>query len=771
MPVFLLAAAVAVGVEAYYQQLQLRNQRRTVATNAAGAANAVMVAVNQRLALLAGLHAFLEVNWDRPGLADDFAALARRLQAAAPGIRTLQWIRDGIIRQTYPLEGNEAVLGYDLRTDPRSFIREDLARAERSGGTVLSGPTELLQGGLGVIGRAAIRGTDGTLLGVAAVVLDLPPILEAAAISVDSGIRVALRSEAGGVFHGDSAVFAEDPALAVVPLPEGAWHLAAVPMNGWGTTTLAELAMVRGVLALVVGLITLVTWLYLSRRAARLREEQERERRKGEEKFTRLFALSPDGAMLTRVSDGLILEANRGAEAALGYPREALVGQTTLALGIWHAEGDRVVAIETMRRLGLVQNFPAQFRTRGGQVRDGLYSGRLVEVNGELCLLSLFRDITDQKQLEAQLMHAQKLEAVGRLAGGVAHDFNNLITAITGYTELLQAGLAKDDPRRADTAEILRASGRAAQLTQQLLAFARRQLVQPRVVDLNRLVRDTTNLLQRLLGEQIALVTRAPEEPLPVLIDPGQFEQILVNLAVNARDAMPNGGRLEVLTHRDHERAALVVADNGLGMSSEVRAQAFEPFFTTKGPGKGTGLGLATVYGIVRQSGGRIDLASEAGQGTSFTIIWPVADGPLDEVAVPTGEVSLPGGSETILIAEDDPQVRRLAERTLRAAGYLVHVAAEGAQALAMARGISGVIHLLVTDVVMPGMSGQELAVTFLRERPESRVLFISGYAEDVVARQGLRDAGPAFLPKPFTPAELAGRVRELLDAPAQYAA
>ncbi|MFN2324660.1 MAG: ATP-binding protein [Gemmatimonadales bacterium] len=762
----LVTTALGVGVERFYRQTALRDERLAVTATATGTANAVAVAVNRRLALLAGLHAFLEVNWDRAELSRDFEEFARRLQGNTPGVRTMQWVQEGVIRQTYPLAGNEAVLGYDVRNDPRSFIRADIARAEASAAVVLSGPTELVQGGLGVIGRRSVTNASGDRIGLAAIVLDVEPILAEAGLAADPSLSVVITSSSRGAFAGDSAILARDPVRVTVPLPEGAWELAALPAGGWGAAGSARLAMVRSVLVLVTALAILVAWLLVGRHQARLRATEMEARRIGQERFSRLFALMPDGAVISRMNDNRIIEVNPAAEALMGRAREEVIGRTSLELDFWVDPEDRARARRLIRSEGLAQNLPAKFKDGTGRIRDGLFSGRAIEVDGESCWLSVFRDVTDQRELEMQLAHSQKLEAVGRLAGGVAHDFNNLITAIAGYAELLRTGLEADDGRRADVDEILRASGRAARLTQQLLAFARRQMVQPRIVDLNHVVANVASLLRRLLGANIVLDVATADHPVPVVIDPGQFEQLLVNLAVNAHDAMPSGGQLTVGVRTDGASAVLVVSDTGQGMSADVIAQAFEPFFTTKDQGKGTGLGLSTVYGIVQQAGGTISVASEVGTGTRFTIVLPLAAGDVSPVQDGHPEHTVATGSETVLVAEDEPQVRRLAERALRAAGYQVLSAPDGAQALALSRESQGQIHLLVTDVVMPGMGGPELATAFLAERPGARVLYISGYTEDEVARQGLAAAGLAFLPKPFTPAELTDRVRELLDPP-----
>jgi PAS domain S-box-containing protein len=396
-------------------------------------------------------------------------------------------------------------------------------------------------------------------------------------------------------------------------------------------------------------------------------------------------------------------------------------------------------------------------------------------------ILGVATDITDRKQLEEQLRQAQKMEAIGRLAGGVAHDFNNLITVVMGHAELLLLDVPPDHPHRWELEEIRAAARRAAGLTQQLLAFSRRQVLQPRVVDLNELVTGMSTMLRRLMGEDIELRTVAGTRLGPVHADPGQLEQVLMNLVVNARDAMPLGGIVTIETANvdvDDPRARptqghyrlpagsyvlLAVADSGEGVDAEVMAHLFEPFFTTKGPGKGTGLGLATVYGIVKQSEGHILVDSEPGQGATFRIYLPrvSASAPADAPAA----AAPVGGTETVLVVEDEPSVLRLSCSMLNLLGYHVLAASNGEEALTMAAAFPGAIHILITDVVMPKTGGRELAERLRVVRPGTKVLYVSGYTDDAILRHGVLDQGVAFLQKPFTAAELAQMVRQVLDA------
>jgi two-component system, cell cycle sensor histidine kinase and response regulator CckA len=382
---------------------------------------------------------------------------------------------------------------------------------------------------------------------------------------------------------------------------------------------------------------------------------------------------------------------------------------------------------------------------------------------------------------EEQFLQSQKMEAVGRLAGGVAHDFNNLLSVILGYGEILLSDSQVDEAARADIREITRAGERAADLTRQLLAFSRQQVLAPTVLDLNAVLAGMGSMLVRLLGEDVELRTLPGAALGRVLVDPGQIEQVILNLVVNARDAMPRGGSLTIETANveldagystEHPGAnpgphvLLAVSDTGTGMDAETRARIFEPFFTTKEKGKGTGLGLSTVFGIVRQSGGTVWVYSEPGHGTTFKIYLPrTQDDRRPSVPAPAPDPS-PRGTETILLTEDDTALRVLARVALVRLGYQVLEAADADEALLLAARYSGPIHLLLTDVVMPKVSGRELAERLAAVRPDTRVLFMSGYTDDTVVRHGVLAAGIAFLQKPITPQSLARKVREVLDAP-----
>ena len=396
-------------------------------------------------------------------------------------------------------------------------------------------------------------------------------------------------------------------------------------------------------------------------------------------------------------------------------------------------------------------------------------------------MLGSMMDVTERRSLEEQLVQAQKMEAVGRLAGGIAHDFNNLLTAILGSADLLLDTLSPDAPEREDLDEIRKAANRAADLTRQLLAFSRQQVLAPQTLDMNALVANLEKLLRRLIGEDVELRTVLAPDLGAVRADPGQLEQVIVNLAVNSRDAMPQGGQLTIETANvefDEAYAAehfpaepgsyvlLAVTDTGTGMDAQTKSHIFEPFFTTKEKGKGTGLGLATVYGIVKQSDGYIWVYSEPGHGTSFMIYLPRvpdAPGPVRPAFEPSASAR---GSETVLAVEDDEMVRALIRRMLETRGYTVLLASHGDEALRLLERHPGCIDLLMTDVVMPGMSGRDLADRVAELRPSIKVLYLSGYTDDAIVRHGVLEPGIAFLQKPFTADRLARRVREVLRGP-----
>jgi PAS domain S-box-containing protein len=478
--------------------------------------------------------------------------------------------------------------------------------------------------------------------------------------------------------------------------------------------------------------------------------------------------------------EGCCVYASPSCSGILGYAQVELIG--TVISDIVHPDDQAAVA-EQMARLassGAAQDtFRARHASGAWRWMETFWTATMQD--GVRYNLAVGRDITERKRLEAQFLQAQKMEGIGRLAGGVAHDFNNLLTAIMSYTELARDGLAPGDPVAEDLDEVAGAARRAADLTSQLLAFARKQIIEPQALNLNTLLGDLDRLLRRVIGEDVELEVRLTPELDYVKADLGQIEQVLINMAVNARDAMPDGGKLLVATHNvtlDQAFAEqqiglepgayvlLEVGDTGVGMDAETQRQVFEPFFTTKERGRGTGLGLATCYGIIKQHGGSIVLYSEIGFGSTFKIYLPRVAAPTTPASRQEDPAAAPNGSETILLAEDEPAVRTLASRVLRERGYTVIEAADGVEALRVAQERNGTaIDLLLTDMVMPKMGGGMLATRIQELYPGIRVLFISGYTDNALIQQGQLASGTEFMHKPFSPADLARKVRELLDA------
>jgi two-component system cell cycle sensor histidine kinase/response regulator CckA len=492
------------------------------------------------------------------------------------------------------------------------------------------------------------------------------------------------------------------------------------------------------------------------------------------ERLRKLTETSFDAIKITH--DGIIQDANPGFLKMFGYEvMDEVIGRPFIDF-VSDASRDDV---QTRSANNVEGTYELEGRRRDGTKLLLEATARTHVSRGQTLRITALRDMTERRALENQVRQAQKMEAVGRLAGGVAHDFNNLLTVILSYTDMLIEGVSPKDPRTEDLAEIRKATVAAASLTRQLLAFSRQQVIEPRLINLNEVVENSEKMLRRLIGEDIEVQTNLSSTPLTVMIDPGQLEQVMMNLAVNARDAMPTGGKLTLETAnvtldaeyaRDHwpvtpgNFAMLAMSDIGCGMSEETRAHMFEPFFTTKGPGHGTGLGLATVYGIVKQSNGFIWVYSEPGNGTSFKIYFPLLDQAPEQFASKQRTEAPRRGTETILLAEDATAVRTAARQILERFGYTVLEAANGTDALGTAHN-GAKIDLLLTDVVMPEMSGRELVDRFAKLRPNTKVLFMSGYTDDAIVRHGVLRPGTAYLQKPFSPDTLARKVRDVLDS------
>jgi two-component system cell cycle sensor histidine kinase/response regulator CckA len=485
-----------------------------------------------------------------------------------------------------------------------------------------------------------------------------------------------------------------------------------------------------------------------------------------EQKFQLLFDQHPQPMWVIDPAERRILEANAAAEALYGHTREQFRGMSLDAVLVSEEPGEP-------------SGRPRRHRTSSGRIIDVEMAQRRIDFGGYPAELVVLTDVTGRRQLEDQLRQAQKMETVGMLAGGVAHDFNNLLTIISGYSQLMLNTLRPEDPNHYAAEQILKAGERAATLTQQLLAFSRPRTLQPKVLDLNQLVTGLSAMLRRLIGEDVDLQMVLGPDVGMVSADPGQIEQVLMNLVVNARDAMPKGGTLTIetanvnldesysgrhLAVKPGPHVQIAVSDNGGGMSEATQARLFEPFFTTKGAGRGTGLGLSTVLGIVKQSGGSLDVYSVPDRGTSVKVYLPRIDLP----AVVEAESSRRGaapGSETVLLVEDDEMVRRLVRESLVRSGYKVMDTSDPLEARRLSDSYRGRIHLLITDVVMPKISGRELAQELQKKRGTMKILYMSGYTDNAIVNTGILHKEVAFLQKPFTPAALTEKVRDVLDA------
>ena len=493
--------------------------------------------------------------------------------------------------------------------------------------------------------------------------------------------------------------------------------------------------------------------------------------------FAKAFRSSPLSITISTIAEGRYLDVNHAFLQMLGFERREVIGRTATELGIWADPDDRDRMVQGLGGSNVSTGLHARLKTRTGEVRQTSVSAEIIDVGGVPCMLAITQDVTEAHRLENQLRQAQRMGAVGRLAGGVAHDFNNILTVIIGYSELAAFRLGAGHGVSKHLSEIKVAAERAATLTRQLLAFSRQQVLYPRILDLNGVVNNLMRMLQRLIGEDISLSFVAGKVG-NVKADLGQVEQILMNLVVNARDAMPHGGAISIetsrvdledgyvdshLSVRPGRYVMLSVSDSGCGMDEKTVAQIFEPFFTTKGPGQGTGLGLSTVYGIVKQSEGYIWVYSEPGRGTTFKVYFPeqmesesrsVAVTPLMDVVV---------GTETVLVVEDDEAMRKLIVALLDGSGYRVLQAPNGEAALQLTTECDQHIDLVLTDMLMPGMSGIELSTKLRELRPGLKVLLMSGYAGDLIARYRVAESEIMLIEKPFTRSNLLSRIRAAL--------
>jgi PAS domain S-box-containing protein len=711
----------------------------------------------------------------------DLAALKLYRQISTPQLTTDAYgaSRLRLDGRAVPLEG-PSLLRLRFRGAPGAFpsLSADDLLADRV-------PGEPLRGKIAIIGGAAAGMQNPIVTPVA----PMFPDVEIQATAIDNLLQGDSFRRPGDALFWELALtllvglsstilFARSGslwgALATVVLAAGACAGCVWVLSSGGMLFSALPATV--VLAANLPVLTLVNYLREKKRADRAQTEldsaaqQSREvLRESESRYRRLVENIND-AIIVDNREGRLVFANRLFREWFGLP-EAEIPDTTLEQYV--APEWRVELRDRHDRRMRGEAVPDHFEFEGIR-RDGSRIWiealvTLVEEGGRIVgTQAALRDTTERKRIEAQYLQAQKMESIGRLAGGVAHDFNNLLTVINGYSAMLLSQLPAENKSRHALQQILTAGERAAELTRKLLTFSRKQVVRPKPVSLNLLVAEAEKMLVRLIGEDIELITRMSPDLGLVIADPGQIHQILMNLVVNARDAMPDGGKVIVETKNvETDRAGpsvyLGVTDTGTGMSDQVKDHLYEPFFTTKDPGKGTGLGLATVYGIVQQNGGQIEVSSELGRGTAFHIYLPrIKPAPTEQPGslAPAGSLR---GSETVLLVEDQDAVRQLARTILESYGYCVLQASNGPEAIALAEQHPAPIHMLLTDIILPRMDGRTLADKLRAVRPETRVLYISGYSEEKIGANRAPDSDLAYLPKPFTSEALAAKVREIL--------
>ncbi len=517
------------------------------------------------------------------------------------------------------------------------------------------------------------------------------------------------------------------------------------------------------------------------------RKQAEQQLKESEERFSKAFRSSPAPQVISDIITGEFIDVNDRWLDMLGYAREQLIGRTSKEVGIWADPGQRDRIIQKLQENAFFNEEPVEFRTSNGSTVYALWSAERITLKGRHVLLGMLYDETERKQAEkeqerlhAQLAQAQKMESVGRLAGGVAHDFNNKLSIINGYAELAMETIDPSDPLYETIQEIYTAGKKSADIVRQLLAFARKQTISPVMLDLNDTISGMLKMLQRLIGENIDLEWHPGKNLWSVKIDPSQLDQIMANLAVNSRDAISDVGKLtietdNIMVDEDYCRGnpeaipgqyvMLAVSDDGCGMDKEVQDFLFEPFFTTKEIGKGTGLGLPTIYGIVKQNKGFINVYSEPGEGTTLKLYFPSHEetkSSMQPAKESTGQ--MPGGTEIILVVEDEKTILQMSKQMLERLGYTVETATSLSEALQISEEYDGTIHLLITDVIMPEINGRDLSSQLFKSHPALKTLYMSGYTADVIAHHGVLDDGVQFIQKPFSLKDLAVKVREVLE-------
>lgn len=747
------------------------------------------------------------------GRVPDFDEIARQMLPFYPGA-TLQLAPDGIVKNIMPLKGNEDAIGHDIFKDPERAKEAILAK--ETGKLTLAGPFNLKQGGVGAVARLPVnidndRGQQ-TFWGFTIVLIRFPETLESARLSrlITQGFQYELwriHPDTGKkqVITASSSSPPVKPANQTLKLPNGSWTLSVSPSKGWGDPLGFSLKTALGLIfSLMLGYMAMLM-IRMKEHERGLEEqillrtfdlEEEVEVRKhaeaishsNETHFRTLLDTIPD-LIWVKDADGVYLSCNAIFERFFGAKEADIVGKTDYDF----VDKKLADSFREYDRKAMAAGKPSNneewitFPDDGQRVLLYITKTPMHNENGTLIgVLGIGRDISEIKRseeekikFEGRLQQTQKMESVGRLAGGVAHDFNNMLGVILGHVHFALMETDSHQPLHANLEEIRKAAERSADLTRQLLAFARKQTIAPKVLNLNEIVSGILKMLHRLIGEDIQLTWQPSADLWPVKVDPSQIDQILANLCVNSRDSINDIGKITIETYNSTidenyyvnnpdavpgEYVTLSVSDDGCGMDKETMAHIFEPFFTTKVVGEGTGLGLATVFGAVKQNNGFINVYSEPGLGSRFTIYIPRHTGKTRQIPTEEATIEIPRGQESILLVEDEPAILKMVSMILTRHGYTVLQANTPSDAVRLAKGNSNAIHLLITDVVMPEMNGLDLAKELQSLYPHLKCLFMSGYTADVIAHHGVLDEEVHFIQKPFSLTELAIKVREVLD-------
>jgi PAS domain S-box-containing protein len=804
--VFIVAVIFAAALIWNSEKLRMQAERTKVVNIAGGYAHVLQQTIERSLSSAYALAALVRKG---NGALADFDEIAREMLPFYPGA-SLGLAPGGIVKSIIPLAGNEEAIGHDMLKDP-ARSKESLL-AKETGKLTLAGPFELKQGGIGAVARLPVyldndRG-QRSFWGFTTVLIRFPETLEPARLSqlVTQGFQYELwriHPDTGQkqVIAASSSSALVKPADETVELPNGSWTLSVAPVKGWGDPLGLSLKIALGLMfSLMLGYIAILMVKMKDHeieleeqiliRTSDLegeiieRKQAEEAMRESESRLRYALEGTNDGLWDVQFKSGRTYLSPRGCEI-LGYGEDEINDVIKVWSDLVHPDDLQITEERLQAHIdgrAAIFEVEQRLRTKSGDWKWIHTRGKVVERDMDgvpLRITGTHSDITDKKILESQLHQAQKMESVGLLAGGVAHDFNNMLGVVIGYAELALMKMEPSQPHYDNLIQIRSAAERSADLTRQLLAFARKQTIAPKVIDLNETVSGMLKMLQRVIGENINLTLQTSSNLWLVKVDPSQIDQILVNLCVNARHAINGVGRITIeagnsnlvanyfATHRyvePGEYVRLAVSDDGCGMDKETQAHIFEPFFTTKGVGQGTGLGLAVVYGIVKQNNGFINVFSEPGQGSTFTIYLPRHMGGIGQEQKKGLAEAVPRGNETILLVEDDPSILIMAAMMLEGQGYTVLTAGTAGEAIRLFKEQTGRIHLLMTDVVMPDMNGRDLVKELKSIHPLLKCLFMSGYTADVIAPDGVLDEGVNFIQKPFSFPDLANKVREVLD-------